>query len=261
MRRLWKTSLGLTLGLLTSGGAHAGEPQWQAAPAPRPAVVQDTSGVSIGTPMAALGRPVARVVEAAPAPAPAILDSSVRKASFSDMVLAPVALSQLEGTGQGAKPMPAGPSRKDEAGKKDEAVEKGPKLIPEPSPVPVITQSIEPPGPVITYGTIEEGVADGGTACGHRGLLGCWLSGDESCDNNRFYIGAEYLLWKVKGAHLPPLVTTGSVNDAVPGALGQPAHSHAVHRWRKLASSRVAHFVCGPRVPRVGVSPHHVWKA
>ncbi len=35
--------------------------------------------------------------------------------------------------------------------------------------------------------------------------------------------GADYLLWWFKGAPLPvPLVTTGNLNDSVPGALGQP---------------------------------------
>jgi hypothetical protein len=36
------------------------------------------------------------------------------------------------------------------------------------------------------------------------------------------YASAEYLLWWVRGSPLPPLVTTGSVNDPIPGALGQP---------------------------------------
>jgi hypothetical protein len=38
----------------------------------------------------------------------------------------------------------------------------------------------------------------------------------------RFWLGADYLLWWSKGDHLPPLVTSGSPTDAVPGALGQP---------------------------------------
>jgi len=39
---------------------------------------------------------------------------------------------------------------------------------------------------------------------------------------NRFYVNAEYLMWWFKGQNVPPLVTTGSINDAIPGALGMP---------------------------------------
>jgi hypothetical protein len=38
----------------------------------------------------------------------------------------------------------------------------------------------------------------------------------------RFWLSADYLLWWTKGENIPPLVTTGSPSDAVPGALGQP---------------------------------------
>ena len=37
----------------------------------------------------------------------------------------------------------------------------------------------------------------------------------------RFWVSADYLLWWTKDERLPALVTTGSVHDAVPGALGQ----------------------------------------
>lgn len=40
--------------------------------------------------------------------------------------------------------------------------------------------------------------------------------------STRFWIGVDYLLWWTKGDRLPDLVTSGSPNDAVPGALGQP---------------------------------------
>ena len=39
---------------------------------------------------------------------------------------------------------------------------------------------------------------------------------------NRFWIGADYLLWWTKGDRVPVLVTSGSPSDALPGALGQP---------------------------------------
>jgi len=37
-----------------------------------------------------------------------------------------------------------------------------------------------------------------------------------------FYLQADYLLWWVRKAEVPPLVTMGSLNDMTPGALGQP---------------------------------------
>lgn len=36
------------------------------------------------------------------------------------------------------------------------------------------------------------------------------------------YWSAEYLLWWIKGTSIPPLVTTGSEDDFIPGALGEP---------------------------------------
>ena len=37
-----------------------------------------------------------------------------------------------------------------------------------------------------------------------------------------YFVKGEYLLWGVRSFHIPPLVTTGSAADAVPGAIGQP---------------------------------------
>lgn len=50
------------------------------------------------------------------------------------------------------------------------------------------------------------------------------LCADAALDgfSTRFWIGVDYLLWWTKGDNVPPLVTSGSPNDAVPGALGQP---------------------------------------
>jgi hypothetical protein len=39
---------------------------------------------------------------------------------------------------------------------------------------------------------------------------------------DRFWFRADYLLWWIKDSHTPPLVTTGSPTDPLPGALGQP---------------------------------------
>jgi hypothetical protein len=41
---------------------------------------------------------------------------------------------------------------------------------------------------------------------------------------HRWWVDGEYLLWKIKDGPIPgPLVTTGSLADPVPGALGQPS--------------------------------------
>jgi hypothetical protein len=39
---------------------------------------------------------------------------------------------------------------------------------------------------------------------------------------SRLWFGGDYLLWWTKSNHVPPLLTTGSLADSVPGALGQP---------------------------------------
>jgi hypothetical protein len=63
-----------------------------------------------------------------------------------------------------------------------------------------------------------------GAPCGDCSLDGCCGLFRRGRPDNRFWLNAEYLLWTVKGAPLPPLVTT-SLNpfgDFSPGAIGQP---------------------------------------
>src|SRR5205823_3673536 len=38
----------------------------------------------------------------------------------------------------------------------------------------------------------------------------------------RLWFHGEYLLWWIKDSNIPPLLTTGSPADPLPGALGQP---------------------------------------
>lgn len=69
----------------------------------------------------------------------------------------------------------------------------------------------------------SSGVQDGaGGACNDDSCR----TGAEVCGPpGRVWVDAEYLLWWVKGAHLPPLVTTGSADPTQippPGALGGP---------------------------------------
>lgn len=57
-----------------------------------------------------------------------------------------------------------------------------------------------------------------GEWAGHDGQGPCGPPG-------RFWLSGEYLLWWFRNDNVPPLVTTGSPTDAVPGALGQPTTS------------------------------------
>jgi hypothetical protein len=79
-----------------------------------------------------------------------------------------------------------------------------------------------PQGDGIVGGPVGDcfGDACSGIPCGE--CCGVW--GIPCARNNRFWVGAEYLLWTVKGQPLPPLVTTSAnpFGDFPAGALGQP---------------------------------------
>jgi hypothetical protein len=42
---------------------------------------------------------------------------------------------------------------------------------------------------------------------------------DSKADRNRIWFNVEFMLWQIKGANIPPLVTTGALSDPLPGAL------------------------------------------
>lgn len=82
------------------------------------------------------------------------------------------------------------------------------------------------PKPLET-GTVIEGapmphttVFGGGGPVGDYG--GGSYGGGNGADANRFWVSGEYLLWWLKSAGGPPLITFGAAADAVPGGLGQP---------------------------------------
>jgi hypothetical protein len=68
-----------------------------------------------------------------------------------------------------------------------------------------------PPPPPTPPPPIECPPEEPGCQCGP-----CW------------YVGLDYLLWFVRKIHVQPLVTSGSIFDPVPGALGQPHTQIAV---------------------------------
>jgi hypothetical protein len=93
-------------------------------------------------------------------------------------------------------------------------------LLPPPRPQPAAPPTagsslppLAPPSVVLPEGGA---VLPDGDVCPEPSWRLCGAPG-------RFYVGAEYLLWWTKGQQLPPLVTTGSTADTVPGALGQPS--------------------------------------
>jgi hypothetical protein len=84
-----------------------------------------------------------------------------------------------------------------------------------PKPVPVLTGPA--PAPVC------DGCACNPCGCGS--VDGCCGAFNDACcgaPRNCLWFNGEYLMWWMRGVRLPPLVTTGSPSDAIPGALGQP---------------------------------------
>jgi hypothetical protein len=81
-----------------------------------------------------------------------------------------------------------------------------PKVLPPPS---FLTADVAPPGPPPLAPTAAPPPP---------------VYADAALDGfaTRFWIGVDYLLWWTKGDRLPSLVTSGSPNDLLPGALGQP---------------------------------------
>ncbi len=77
-------------------------------------------------------------------------------------------------------------------------------------------------GGLCTGGACPAGACPAGAcpAGGDCGVDCCGRGG--AYPGNRFYVSAEYLLWWVKGQPVPPLVTSGSLSDPIPGALGAP---------------------------------------
>jgi hypothetical protein len=215
MRRLGMSSLALALGLGT-GFARAGDDGWSTPP--RPAAVD-------ARPAAELGRPVAAPSVAAPAaldkprPLAPVADPQVRPAGYGDLP------SVVRGqTTDAAKPLPTGAPDAP------------------PSAAPVVRRNWQP-GPIETApAPAPDPVPSDCDSCrrplwnlfAHLHMDDCDCSPPERCScgpdwtggccppGNKWFGSAEYLLWWTKGSPLPPLVTAGSAQDAIPGALGQP---------------------------------------
>jgi hypothetical protein len=91
---------------------------------------------------------------------------------------------------------------------------------------PPRVDSSTPSAPLWTHYGSKVFSGDSGCGCGgcppDNCFSGCCENGCCYNPGNRWYLSAEALLWWMKGDRTPPLVTTGSATDAVPGALDQP---------------------------------------
>jgi hypothetical protein len=82
------------------------------------------------------------------------------------------------------------------------------------------------PPSMMPYGAGPHGMAScGGPHCGAPPSDGP-CPGSCAAFDERYWISAEYLLWRIRGAHTPPLLTSGPLDvvgpSGLPGVLGQP---------------------------------------
>jgi hypothetical protein len=232
MRGLILGGLGLALGCLAAH-ARAEEPVWRPA-APRPAVIAQT-GASAPS---ATPDPAPLVSLRQPTPLPAALTADP----------GPIFRAKI-GTDVG-QPLPTGPVLQGE---------QLPMPKDQPTPTPAPSQDTPPPNPwggqirpytgfvpspdgaAGPHGPVPDGLADGGPAgpdcgpaCGPGDCCPEMCCPGDNCGVPHVYFSAEYLLWRMRSAPLPPLVTTtGSLTAAElvalqganpsfrPGALGQ----------------------------------------
>jgi hypothetical protein len=228
MRKWWKPSLALSLGIL-AGGARASDP---------------TPAVQIGRPViATAGSPAPAVELNRPVPlssmTDAVYDPSLRPTAYSNSSDLPPLLIRAQAPDPtdpiAPKPLPAGQAA-------PSAVTQPPSTSVwhrSPSGAAVVAsagtaataadQSPATPAPAAQIPVSQPPAITGPVwSILHGGYCGddCNACGADCCDGatfgNRFYFSADYLLWWIKGSKTPPLVTQGSLGDPVPGALGLP---------------------------------------
>jgi hypothetical protein len=252
MKRTWTYSLALSLGLLATGVQGAEPAPW--APGPRPETAADPApAVQLGRPTVELGRPVPTLAAnpssytpapvAAPAgefPAPRppaqfpLVDNRVQPVGWSSDANSnrTIATTGTTDSGIGVRganvqsgnSMFSWSRNPDDPNSVPGGTPTGEMLpVPRLSPTPYGTGTPLPDGAILPPGATPTGPGGCDNCCG--------ITSDPCCDGccggcgcypgNRFWASAEYLLWWTRGMHLPPLVTTGSAADAIPGALGQ----------------------------------------
>lgn len=243
MNGRWKRGLALSLGSLTLGIGSLLAP------------AAARAGEGVPTLPGPVGQPIAQS-----GPSEAVtprVDALVRPTAFTTGAADPAPAFRAPAVGA-ARPLPIGPQQVDASAAPytwRQAPTPNPVMpdangslaaptlvVPPDGPPTTVAPpgALMPPGTVLSPGTngapiwSGPGGSDGcgvpGGLCGDptccnpcgsccNGFNAC--CGDGCCFGNRFYGGVEYLYWWVRGQPIPPLVTTGSLNDSLPGALGQ----------------------------------------
>jgi hypothetical protein len=243
MRKFWLKSLAFSLGLLAPA-AYAGEPSSPTAAVSldRPIAVTTanakTAAVTVPAPapVVQMQRPVAVGAAGQPGPLP-IVDRQVRQSDFET----PNTSAQPTYRGQMpdaiiAKPLPVGPGPMNPNVALHTWRPADEPASPEVAPAPTKVTTT----PTLTTTPVLSGIPDD---CNSSFLSRClhpFLGDDCSCPSaacpcvdcgadcggrclgGRIYGSAEYLLWWYKGQAVPPLVTSGTLSQTTPGALGSP---------------------------------------
>lgn len=234
MPKFWLKSLAFSLSLLAPA-AYAGEPSSQTAAVSldRPiALTTANSGTAAATvtppaPVVQIQRPVAVGAAGQPGPLP-IVDRQVRPSGFDDTSTSTPIYRGQSPESIIAKPLPVGPAPMNP----NVALHTW-----RPADDPASPEVAPAPSKVTTTPTLS-GLPDDcngsflsrclhpflGDDCGCSsvdcggGILDC----GSHCGGSRIYGSAEYLLWWFKGQSVPPLVTSGTLSQTTPGALGSP---------------------------------------
>jgi Putative beta barrel porin-7 (BBP7) len=209
MRKRWIASFALSLGFLATTARAADDP-WRLPP-PKPTA----------PPAAQLGRPIA-LDAVPPAPLPPVVDTHVRPTSYDPLPASNNAVIQAQAPDSGvARPLPVGPAPLASSGPPLTTTTGKPMPLDD-STLPVPRTDMPGPAPSLWGHLNSFSDCGGGDCTGGSCLPNCCPDGCCYNPGNRWYLSAEALLWWMKGNRVPPLVTTGSATDAVPGALGQP---------------------------------------
>jgi hypothetical protein len=86
---------------------------------------------------------------------------------------------------------------------------------------------------------------------------------EQTLRSPRFYLEADYLMWWVRRDLVPPLLTTGSLGDSLPGALGQPGTAPLVGPGsfgpNSSSGARVSAFFWNDQDHTIGLDVNAFW--
>jgi hypothetical protein len=165
-----------------------------------------------------MGRPVAADTPA-PAPIPPLVDSQVRPTAYDGTAVPDPAVTRPLPVGPTLTLPTPSPSANMHVWNKADGSPSSPGAVVG-KPLPADGDPL--PAPRVATGPMPAGMPMFPDNCGVPCPNVCCPGGCCYNPGNRWYLSAEGLVWWMKGNKLPPLVTTGSAADAVPGAIGQP---------------------------------------